>query len=135
MGAIETGKEIVKLAKHLGNIEIQQKVIELQGEILDLQQELQTLRKDKEDLKDASSIDKDLYLKDGAYFRRSLPADSRKGPFCTRCWDTQRKLVTMHSTEDSALWCGECKHAYPTDASRGAERKARQPRKVVFKAH
>ena len=117
MGVIETGKEIAKLAQQLGSIEIQQKVIDLHGEILQLQEDLQQLRKENTSLKDIAKIDKELILEDNAYLRPSA-AKTRQGPFCKRCWDVDRKLVSHDVRDDGFLQCPGCNQIFDTKKSK-----------------
>lgn len=115
MGAIETGKEIIKLAQQLGSMEIQQKVIELQSQVLELQETVQTLRKENDELKSVEQIDDELVLDDNAYWHKTAP-ESRQGPFCMTCWDANRKKVRLVVRRDGLMTCKNCSSTFHTQA-------------------
>lgn len=125
MGILDTGKDLAKLAQQLGNIEIQHKVIDLQGEVLAMQEELQGLRTENAALKDQKQTDGELELRENAYWRPSA-ADTRQGPFCKTCWDTQERLVSLNIREDQHQFCPSCEGQFPTTESRQNEEQRRQ---------
>jgi hypothetical protein len=81
-------------------IELQQKILNMQGSFGELQQKYheaqeQTRRLGDElrQLSDASALADDIVAEDNAYF---LSKDGKKsGPYCTACWDRDRKLVRL----------------------------------------
>ena len=116
MGVIDTGKELAKLAQQLGNIEVQQKVIDLQGEILEMQEQMQQLRQERDELRSTQQIDAQLVLRNNAYWRESAP-ESRRGPFCTKCWSTEQRLIPMVVDEGGGQYCPGCKGYFPGSSS------------------
>jgi len=117
MGIIDTGKDILKLAQQVGSIEIQQKIIELQGQVLAIQEEVQQLRQENAELKDVEKVDSELRLHENAYYRDGVP-ETRRGPFCKRCWDVNRKLVNLEPQRNGSHFCIECKSNFSTSQSR-----------------
>jgi hypothetical protein len=109
--AIDKAKDLAKLAQKLDNIEIIQRVLDVQGELLRVQEELQALRTENEELKSAERIDQDLVLRDNAYWHESAP-ESRKGPFCARCWPVDRKLVPVVVRSDGFKTCPNCEATF-----------------------
>lgn len=141
MGVIETGKEIAKLAQQLGSIEIQQKVIDLQAGIIEMQEQMQKLRQERDALKSMQQIDDELVLRENAYWRDAAP-ESRRGPFCTNCYDADRKLIRLKIREDGEQRCPQCNQIFPTTESnasakrRAAENKASaQRRRDMLRRH
>jgi len=55
MGAIDNVKEVAKLVKKLGNMELYQQILDLQGEIMDLTQANRELRENVQKLEDKLS--------------------------------------------------------------------------------
>ena len=130
MGIIQTGKELAKLAQQFGNIEIKQKVIEVQEQVLAIQDEVQKLRQENEELKNVAKIDSELRLHENAYYRDGAP-DTRRGPFCKRCWDVDSKLVNLDDQATGSYFCMECKNSFSTPRSRAETKRfqeANQPK-------
>ncbi|MFC1461489.1 hypothetical protein ACFLQR_03100 [Verrucomicrobiota bacterium] len=132
MGVIEKGKKLFKLAQQIGSIEIQQNVIELQSDILELQEEVQSLRKENEELNDNKKIDDELILQDNAYWR-TTGEQTRKGPFCTRCWDTDKKLVNLTAIGRQHPICPTCEKIFPTEQSSNATREGHKAKQEALR--
>lgn len=109
--AIDKAKELAKLAQKLDNIEIIQRVLDVQGELLKVQEEVQSLRRENEDLKNSEKIDGELVLRENAYWRDSAP-ESRRGPFCARCWPVEHKLVPVVVRSDGFKKCPNCEATF-----------------------
>lgn len=116
MGAIDTAKELVKLAQKLDNIEIVQKVIELQSDLMELQGTVQELRDENRDLKKQLEAPAELIFNNDMYWR-SIGAGN-PGPFCTPCHDSQGKLVHMHGDNRQGYRCPACGKRIHTPQSR-----------------
>lgn len=125
MGIIQTGKELAKLAQQVGSIEIQQKVIEVQGQVLAIQEEVQQLRDENTELKNVEKIDHELRLHKNAYYRDSAP-ETRRGPFCKRCWDVNQKLVNLDAQAIGSHFCMECKNSFSTPQSRAEAKRLQE---------
>jgi hypothetical protein len=81
-------------------IELQQKILNMQGSFGELQQKYheaqeQTRRLGDElrQLSDASALANDIVAEDNAYFLNK--EGNKSGPYCTACWDRDRKLVRL----------------------------------------
>lgn len=123
--ATDKGKELLKLAQKLDNIELIQKIIDLQSDQLHVQEELQALRKENEELKNIEKIDQELVRRESVYWRNSAP-ETRRGPFCMTCWDAKRKLVTLTGSDREGYTCRHCEEYFSTETSRAsAERDMR----------
>jgi DNA repair exonuclease SbcCD ATPase subunit len=119
MGAIDTAKELVKLAQKLDNIEIVQKVIELQGELMELQERVQKLRDENRDLKKQLEAPAELIFQNDMYWRAAGPGNP--GPFCSPCHDYKEKLVHMHGDNKEGYRCPACGKRIHTPQSRANE--------------
>ena len=104
MGIIETTTELAKLAQKIGNIEVYDQVISLQAQVMELmgdnmkiKDELRLAGEEIRKLRDDSELSKNLSFDGERYW---LTKDSRKeGPFCSVCWDVDRKPVRMRTYE------------------------------------
>ena len=118
--AIDKAKDLAKLAQKLDNIEIIQQVLDVQSELLKVHEELQALRKENEELKNIEKIDAQLVLRDNAYWQDSAP-ETRRGPFCMRCWDAERKKVTLVVRNDGLQRCKNCDKTFNTKRYEAAD--------------
>jgi len=100
MGVIETASDLAKLAQKLGNIEVYERVISLQSQVMELiganmslREEMQPLKEELRKLNDRTEITKSLKHQNNNYY--TVVAGKEDGPFCTVCWDVDKRLVRM----------------------------------------
>lgn len=91
MGIIETAKDAFRLAQQLDNIELQRRILELQQQALDLTESTRQANERIAELEEELSTAGELQYKDNMYWR-----GEGDGPYCSRCWDKDRKLVHLH---------------------------------------
>ena len=91
-------------------ITLQTSVIEFQSEQNRLRGRIGELEKENETLKNKLTIHGSLTVNYGAYFPQA--GDTRDGPFCTRCWDVDNKLVRLDVSSTGTATCPECKYSY-----------------------
>jgi len=107
MGAIDNVKEVAKLVKKLGNMELYQQILDLQGEIMDLTQANRELRENVQKLEDKLSQVKTMNFNSPFYY--TVCDDV---PYCPRCWEVDRKAVHYPkpaATNTGPLYtCPEC---------------------------
>lgn len=114
MGVIDTAKEAVQLVQKIDNIELYRTILDLQSDALKTVEENSKLRDRIKELETAFAIKDTLVFEDNSYF--VVKDSSKDGPYCTICWDTDRKLVRKHKDEQNWWWClihqKERKYAY-----------------------
>lgn len=103
MGFYDTLKDAIGLAKKIGNIEIQQCLIDVQQQLLDMQKEIDKLRDEKKRLVDTSGIEG--RIERSPFTIITLSDDNSKVPYCSRCWDNDRKLVQLQALSDGFYQC------------------------------
>jgi hypothetical protein len=115
MGIIEALKRLAALTKAINNIEVQQQVIELQVQIMDMLEENRRLKEDLAELRASERQRKNLTVEDMTYWTNE--DGKTDGPFCTRCYDVDGKLVRMRkhdSVAGSGMTCPQCRRdVYP----------------------
>lgn len=81
--------------------EFNSRIIELQGLILDLQGKLSALIFENQELKSVAreanrvaDVESSLASIENAYWKKGITGEV-EGPFCSMCWDLDRKLVRM----------------------------------------
>jgi hypothetical protein len=102
-------KLIGQALREAGKIELYEKLLAIQEKSLEVQEENKTFIAEIEELKRISSISGKLQFRDNAYH---LPGDD--GPYCSCCWDNEKKLVRLHELID-CFWCPVCKNYGPID--------------------
>src|SRR5438093_1108239 len=90
MAIIETAKEVVQLVQKIDNIELYKQILDLQREIFELVDENRELKTNVKQLNEALTINHELFFENNAYWRKTDGLND--GPFCTHCWDRERKL-------------------------------------------
>lgn len=92
MGVIEDVKEVVKLVQSIDNIDLYRKILDLQAEVTGLVQDKLQLTQQVRDLTEKLAIQGSLEFRDEGYWRK-CDDGKEDGPFCTACWDSDKKLV------------------------------------------
>ena len=90
MGAIENVKEVAKLVKDLGNIELYRQILDLQGEIMELTQANRELQTQITRLEDTLSAVGKMTFRSPFYY-----SSGDDVPHCPRCWEVDRKAVHL----------------------------------------
>ena len=94
MKTIELGKQIQQAIQDGDATKAVQLLHELQGQIFDLKEENARLQQQIYELE--TRHDKvEEYSFDGTYYWRGED-DQRKGPFCQRCMDGERRAIRLH---------------------------------------
>ena len=94
MSIVENIKSVASTIQQIDNIELYQKILEVQKEAIDLLNENRELKEERAELLNKIKIKDQLLFDDNLYW---LVEDNgkRNGPFCSRCWDVDQKLVRM----------------------------------------
>jgi hypothetical protein len=100
---------IGKALQEAGKIELYQKLLAIQEKDLEVQEENKKLRDEIEELKRVSSITGSLQFRENAYYLE------KDGPFCSCCWDKERKLLRMHESVHRHHICPSCKNTTSRD--------------------
>jgi hypothetical protein len=113
VGIIENIKEAVSLIQKTDNIDLTRGLLNVQAEALDLLEQNGKPRQRVSELEDQITKKGEVKL-DGSFYYRHREDGSLDGPYCTRCWDVQNLLVTVHLTRGEnprmrVNKCPECK--------------------------
>ena len=103
MSVIDTAKEAVMLVQKIDNIELYKKILELQSDALKMVEENGKLRDRIKELETAFVIKDTLTFEDNHYF--AMKDGTKDGPYCTLCWDNDRRLVRKHKDDHDWWWC------------------------------
>lgn len=100
MGIYDAAKDALSIAQKADNIDLYQKILDIQALALDLQYDNLKLIEEIKKLKKDEEIDSKLIFKNNSYYMKDN--EKEDGPFCSVCWDKDRKLVRMH--KDSSYY-------------------------------
>lgn len=86
-------KELLKDAKNFAtganDLQLKGVLLDIQDAVYELQDENRELRLKVEELENNNILGSEIEFKSGAYYR------NEDGPFCTKCWDVDNKLVRL----------------------------------------
>jgi hypothetical protein len=109
MSILDTAREVVGIVQKIDNIELYKQILGLQSDILKLFEENTNLHQE------ISSLTEQLKIKAALIYDRQLDAyickdanDQIDGPFCTVCWDSDKKLIRMSQGGYNGHYCGYC---------------------------
>ena len=99
-------KDAAGILKEACKIEQYRQILYAQEKMLEMQKKIGDLEKENTDLKDKLKTKGNLRLENHAYWM----IDNGDGPFCTRCWDAENKMIRLHPTGNPAFYnCPSCK--------------------------
>jgi hypothetical protein len=111
MGVIENIKEIADLAKQLGDIDLNRKMLILEGEVHDLKRTNMRLETELEETRKLLKRRQELKYREPFYYEDSNPI-----PYCSACWKAKDIDIPLHfvfDRTDATRWdCPNCKHVY-----------------------
>ena len=101
-------KSVGKVLQEAGKIQQYQQILDAQQKLLEMQRRIAELETDNKKLQEEFEIKETLIPDGNAYW---IQKDGLKdGPFCTSCWDSERKLMRLHESQVSDnLHCPKCK--------------------------
>ena len=104
MSIISEFKEIANFLQKSGNIGLYKKLIAIQQKNLEIMDENNNLREELAKLKEALRIKGSLVVKNDAYWLEK-DKETKDGPFCTKCYDDEKKLIHLLSSPDRTYSC------------------------------
>jgi len=114
MGLYDNVKDVASIIQKSDNVELYKKILDIQKESMDLSEENRKLKEKIRELEELIETKEALIYKDECYYMKS-ENEELDGPYCSRCWDKDKKLIRMH-IDNSRLGkvdnkCPECKVA------------------------
>ena len=115
-GAIASSVRVLtNLAKEAGKVELREKIVELVGQLNEVVADNSELRRRIEDLETRAQIKSSLQFRRFSYWTGESDSEEN-GPYCTKCWDVDGKLVRMlqpFSTDFGGRNCPNCASSAP----------------------
>ncbi len=109
MGVYDGLKDAAKVLQESGKIEQYRQILNAQGKMIEMQKHIGDLEVENRDLKEKLEIKGKLrYEKNAYWFQEEKGHD---GPFCSRCWDSDKKLIRMQPCGNPAYFdCPNCQN-------------------------
>lgn len=105
MGLYDILKDAAKVAKEAGKIEQYKEILEVREKLLEMQERIADLEHENAELKRNQSAKSAM-----KYERNSYWTAEGDGPFCSKCLDSENKMVRTHPSGNPAFHhCPECK--------------------------
>ena len=135
LATLKTGYEIKKLAGNLDSevqqselrveirklqeslIDVQDVLLNAKSEILGNRELIQEKDKRIRELEDLLKFSDKLVRKDGMWFKSDENGEPIGEPYCSNCWDVEKKAIYLIPKEDglkTKLMCPLCKNLYKT---------------------
>jgi hypothetical protein len=109
MSILEDFKSVVSTIQKIDNIELYRRIIDLHGEVAQLVADNVALKNKIKDLEQQLETTKSMRFEYNGYWAGDS-LETSDGPFCSKCWDADKKQVRLQVTSDSKLWsrCPVC---------------------------
>ena len=100
-------KLIATALKEAGRADLQVQILELAEKLREKEERIHTVEQENRSLRQASDLKARVHPQDEMYFVRQ--DDGRDdGPFCTRCYDTDGKLIRLQVADWDQPKCPKC---------------------------
>ena len=93
MGVIDTIKDVTKLAQDVQNMPLYQQLVSLQAEVFELYDENRNLKEENRQLREQLELREKVSFENNFYW--IVDGDSKCGPFCPKCYDSDHALRRM----------------------------------------
>ena len=114
MALLPNYKDIVDLIKKGSTIEAQEKIMELREGALALQEENMKLEETIKELETKLSEKEKVAWESPFYWLKE--GDTKDGPFCQQCYDSETKLIRLQNADKGAWRCTTCNNNFFEDS-------------------
>ncbi len=104
MGIIKDLQAIGKILQKAGNIKLYEQLLTIQEKTLETMEENKNLKEKIENLKEKIKIKDSIIFEHDAYWEKDKEGNITGGPYCSKCYDSERKLMNLVS-------CGDIKYS------------------------
>jgi len=115
MGLIEDIKAAMEMAQNANNAGVHKELIQIQIQVLELQNENYRLREEIRNLEEINTLVHDMKYKENPYWNKD------EGPYCSSCWDSDKKAIRLIVKNDFRASCPICKNEVVYNAEKEKE--------------
>lgn len=108
MGLYEGIKDVAKVIQQADNVELYRQLIDLSAQALDMQNEISRLSTENAELKKMKDMESRIERHSESYI--TLKHDSNPILFCSHCWDYERKLIQVKTSDNGGFSCIHCQN-------------------------
>lgn len=109
MGIFDELKTVAGVLQEAGKIEQYKQILDAQRELLEMQKKIFDLENANLELKSKLEIKDSFVFEKNAYWLNG--SDKKDGPFCSCCWDNDKKTIRMQPCGNPAYFdCPKCKN-------------------------
>ncbi len=100
--AVALVKKAKAVADSMTNVELKMTIAELMGELATVKMQVAELQEENSQLRKRQELQHKLVYKYSKYFLPDPPEGLHVGPYCARCWDFDKKLISLidYSSKD-----------------------------------
>jgi hypothetical protein len=110
-GIAATTRALFGLAKAAGDTQLYEKIVELTGMLNEAVADNSALRAQVAELSETLRVKASLRF-DGRAYWTGEGTGPEDGPYCSKCWDDERKLIRLHPhsglEDDGMFGCPKC---------------------------
>jgi len=115
MSILDNVKAVAEVLQKADNIELYRQILDIQAEAMRLMEKIRALENDNHELKERFRIEENLKFDNDLYWLYK-ENNSKDGPFCSKCWDDNKKLIRVHSKLSETVYiCPSCGTRVPRD--------------------
>lgn len=107
MGIIDNAKDIAELIKKMGNMELYEKIIDLRDEIFSLREENLQQKEEINKLNNLLNVKQKVFYA-APYYWATIDGGKKAGPFCQKCYDTDKSLIRLQDCKRGVWKCLSC---------------------------
>lgn len=107
MAIFDELRSVAGVLQEAGKIEQYRQILDAQKELLEMQKRISDLETESKDLKEKLETKESLVFENNAYW---IDKDGKRdGPFCSCCWDDNKKTIRMQPCGNPAFCsCPKC---------------------------
>lgn len=99
---------IASALKDAGRADLHVQLIELSEKLREKEDQIHTLERENRLLREAGDLKARVFPRDEMYYVRQDDGNEEDGPFCTRCFDTDGKLIRLQVADWDQPKCPQC---------------------------
>lgn len=109
MSVFDELKSVAGVLQEAGKIEQYRQILDALRDLLELQKKISELENVNSELRSKLEIKENLIFEKNSYWLQN--GEKKDGPFCSCCWDDDRKTIRMQPCGNPAYFdCPKCKN-------------------------
>ena len=106
MGLYEGLKDVANLVQKADNIELYKQLLDLSAQALEMQNKISELTAENKILKEQQDLSNKIERHKEPYL--TLKDDEQHILYCSHCWDADRKMIQVETSDRGSFYCPHC---------------------------